>query len=104
MKRLFLVLVAIIGITISAVASDYFDKQQIVCNGDKKIVFYTEGTVKVYVEGKLELVGTYRRDRPNVLIITFDRGMDIREASFSYSREGKVTSLSYRGATYTSCY
>lgn len=58
MKRFLLVVMAVIGLSMSASAISFRSKQ-ILCNGNEQIIFYTNGTYELYNGSQLKYSGEY---------------------------------------------
>ena len=105
MRKILLLLVALVGFGISAFGQ--FSEQLTVCNNiGEKIVFAIDGTVRVSVNGEIIARGTYTSGSSTVelfLKYTDDRKVEW-EGTYIVSRETrKVISMTINRSTYTPC-
>ena len=83
-----------------------FSEQVTVCNSEgQKIVFYTDGTVRVSNNGQIAGRGTYKSGGSTVeLFLTLSGTYSEWEGTYLVSREtGRVISVTINRSKYTPC-
>ena len=102
MKKLILILVAIIGFGFSANAGVVFRSQQSVCYSNEQVVFKSNGTVEMWMSGELQLTGTYTIEG-NVIIMTMSNGRVFRTQASMNDSKTTLFSLTFNSFSYTRC-
>jgi hypothetical protein len=107
MKRILVILVAIICFGISANAQDriVFRSTQTVCNNNtahsEKAVFQSNGTFQTTLNGRLQSSGTYTISGSNIILTFSDGGKLTCNASIANGQT--LNSIRINSATYTRC-
>jgi hypothetical protein len=101
MKKLLLILVAVISIAISANAGVIFRSQQSVCSGSEQIIFKSNGAVQVWKNSTLLYSGTYTIEG-NIIIMSVEGGQFRGKAEMNDSKTN-LWNITIDGVKYTRC-
>lgn len=104
MKKLLVVLLAVLGLTLNANALS-FRSTQSVCNGTEQIIFYSNGNFTMFDDGVKALSGTYTIDRTtgtSVIVLFLEGDNEIR-VTYTPSNTGGIRSMTFRGTRYSPC-
>jgi ABC-type uncharacterized transport system ATPase component len=101
MKKVLLILVAVIGFGISVNAGVIFRSQQSVCSGNEQIILKSSGVVQIFANSTLQYSGRYTIE-DNVIILSIEGG-EFRAKATMNSSKTKLHSLTFNDVTYRSC-
>jgi|GEM_PF-1990464 len=101
LKKIFVILVVVVGFDISANAGVVFRSQQSVCSGSEQIILKSNGTVQIWNNSTLRYSGTYTIEG-KIIIMSVEGGQFRATAEMNDSKTILVR-LNFNNNWYNRC-
>jgi len=104
MKKILLILVAIIGIGFAVNAQNSFRGEPSLCYNKEKITFYSNFSFKMWDDGVMALSGTYQYDKgKQVINLILNNGGELQITRVNVDQYGILRYATFRNYVYNEC-